>query len=193
LLSGSGKIKGLSVANPQGFSNNKAIEVGTASLALKPSSVLSSKVLVQSVNVDGPEISFEISLQGNNLKQLLANVESASETEKEPAKAEGTGKKLQVDDFLFKGGKIHLRASTPLGEKSATVSLPEIHLTNLGQGPEGITGAELAKIVLTAIETEAAKVAASAIPDLEKGALYISKEPGKAGTTNVNKATKAKV
>src|SRR4051812_16768522 len=58
LLSGSGKIKGLSVANPPGFSSSKAIEVGTASLALKPGSVLSSKVLVHSINVEGPEISF---------------------------------------------------------------------------------------------------------------------------------------
>src|SRR2546421_521324 len=78
LLSGSGKIKGLSVANPQGFSSNKAMEVGTASLALKPGSVLSRKVIIPSINVEGPEISFEISMQGNNLKQLLSNVESAS-------------------------------------------------------------------------------------------------------------------
>src|SRR5258706_4646193 len=132
LLSGSGKIKGLSVANPQGFSDKRAIEVGTASLALKPASVLSSKVLVNSINLEGPEISFEVSLQGNNLKDLLDNVKSASGTEKEPAKVAGTSKKLQVEDFIVTVGKVHWSGSTPLGAKSGTVPLPEIHLKDMG-------------------------------------------------------------
>ncbi len=187
LLSGSGKIKGLSVANPQGFSNNKAIEVGTASLALKPSSVLSSKVLVHSVNVEGPEISFEISLQGNNLKQLLANVETASGTEKEPAKGEGTSKKLQVDDFIISGGKIHLSANTPLGTKSGTVPLPEIHLKDLGKEGDGITPAELSKQVLQAVLSKALEAGLAAVGDL-KGVSDITK--GLGGTGTVEKVTR---
>lgn len=171
LLSGSGKIKGLSVANPQGFSSNKAIEVGTASLALKPSSVFSSKVLVQSINVEGPEISFEISLQGNNLKQILANVESSSGTEKEPkepaAKSEGTSKKLEVDEFIVSGGKIHLSANTPLGAKSGTVPLPEIHLKDLGKDGDGITPAELTKQVLQAVLSKAIEAGLAAVGDLK--------------------------
>src|SRR2546423_15569377 len=68
LLSGSGKIKGLSVANPQGFSDSTpAIAVGTASLALQPGSVLSQKVIIHSINVQAPEIEFEVSMQGINL------------------------------------------------------------------------------------------------------------------------------
>src|SRR5256885_16633112 len=63
LLSGSGKLKDFSMANPQGFSSNPAIAVGTASLALQPSSVLSPKVLIHSVNLEGPEISLEGTLQ----------------------------------------------------------------------------------------------------------------------------------
>ena len=34
---------------------------------------------------------------------------------------------------------------------STTVPLPEIHLTNLGQGPDGITPAELAEKILRAV------------------------------------------
>jgi hypothetical protein len=168
LLSGSGKIKGLSVANPEGFSSNKAIQVGTASLTLKPGSVLSSKVIIPSVNVEGPEISFEISMQGNNLKQLLSNVESAGGTEKEPAtKSEGTSKKLEVDDFLVSGGKIHLSANTPLGAKSGTVPLPEIHLKDLGKEGDGITPAELTKQVLQAVLSKAIEAGLAEVGNLK--------------------------
>src|SRR5438477_4262281 len=59
LLSGSGKVKGLVVGNPPGFSTNSAIAARASSLALKPASLLSDKVLVQSINLEGPEIWLE--------------------------------------------------------------------------------------------------------------------------------------
>ncbi len=171
----------------------------TASLSLSPGSVFADKVVVKSINVQAPDITFETDLTGNNLRKILNNLQDttgggdkapAKPAEPQPAAAK-PGKKLQVDDFLINGGKIHLSVTTPMGGKSATLSLPQIHLTGLGQGPEGITGAELAKVVLAAIEQEAAKAAASAIPELEKGALYMSKDLGKPGTNTVEKATKS--
>src|SRR5439155_11459191 len=77
LLSGSGKIKGLVVGNPEGFKTPSAITVGTASLAVKPASLLSDKVLIQSINVQGPEITFETDLRANNLSKIRANLEAA--------------------------------------------------------------------------------------------------------------------
>jgi hypothetical protein len=198
LFSGTGKLTKFVVGNPEGYKSGFAISMETAGLSLKPDSVLGDKVVIKSIHVEAPEIAFEISLTGNNLRKILSNLQEttgggdkAAPKPAEPQPASGKpAKKLQVDDFLIKRGKIHLRANTPLGEKSATVSLPEIHLTNLGQGPDGITGAELAKIVLTALESETAKIAASAIPQLESGAIFMSNEPGKAGTNSLDKATK---
>src|SRR5437773_12305207 len=69
LLSGSGKIKGLVVGNPEGFKTPSSISVGTASLALKPGSLFSDKVIVQSINVQAPEVTLETDLHGNNLKK----------------------------------------------------------------------------------------------------------------------------
>ena len=199
LFSGNGKLTKFVVGNPEGYKSGFAISMDTAGLSLKPGSVFGDKVVIKSIMVESPEIAFEVALTGNNLRKILGNLQETTgggdTAAPKPAEPQAAGakpaKKLQVDDFLIKGGKIHLRASSPVGEKSATVALPEIHLTNLGQGPEGITGAELAKIVLTAIETEAAKVAASAIPQLQSGALFMSNDSGKAGTTNAGKAAKA--
>ena len=45
LLSGSGKVQGLVVGNPEGFKTPQAISVGAASLALQPASLLADKIV----------------------------------------------------------------------------------------------------------------------------------------------------
>jgi hypothetical protein len=101
--------------------------------------------------------------------------------EEEKAKA----KKLQVDDFLISGGKVNVSASM-LGGKTATVPLPEIHLTNLGQGPEGITPAELTKKILSAVLDGALKSVGGAVGEMGKEFTESAKQ---LGTGTVNQAT----
>ena len=201
-MSGSGSIKGLVVGNPQGFKTPSAIKVGTASLSLEPRSLLSDKIIVRSINVQGPEITFETDLRNNNLKKIMANVQESTgggtkEPAKEPAKPQEPGqpkeakpaKKLEVDDFLISGGKVHV-AVTALGGQSATIPLPDIHLQGLGTGPDGITPGELAKQVLAAIEKGAAQAAAGAVTDIGKGALYLTKDAAGTGSNAVDSVTK---
>lgn len=196
LFSGSGKVKGLFVGNPAGYKTASAIQVASASLALQPSSLLGDKVRIRSIDVQNPEVTFETDLRGNNLKKILANLEestgggsTAPAQGKETPKASGPGRKLQVDDFIISGGKLHLSVTT-LGGHSATLPLPEIHLTGLGTGPDGITAAELTKVALTAIEKSAAEVAANAVADLGKGATGLTKDAGKTANTAADKVTK---
>jgi len=177
LWSGSGKIKGLLVGNPEGYKTPSAIQVGTAELALQPGSLLSDKVVIRNINVQGPEITFETDLKGNNLSKIVANMEGSSGGGTEPTKPESQSKssrKLQVDNFVVTGGKINVSV-TALGGKSATVPLPEIRLTGLGQGPDGITAAELTKRVLQEIEKKAAQAASGAVADLSKQAGELTK------------------
>jgi hypothetical protein len=176
LLSGSGTIKGLVVGNPEGFSTNSAIKVGTATLALKPGSLLSDKIIIKSIKVEGPEITYETTLKKSNLSTILANVQEATggaQTEpakpQEPAqKGAKPAKKLQVDEFIVTGGKIRVSV-TALGAGAATVPLPDIRLQDLGTGPDGITPGELTKKVLGAIEKGTAAAAAGAVTDVGKG------------------------
>lgn len=193
LLTGSGKIKGLVVGNPEGYKTPSAINLGSASLSLQPGSVLADKVIVKSINVQGPEVTFETDLKGNNLSKLLANVQaSTGGTDKEPSREPAgskPAKKLQVDDFLITGGKIHVSLTALAGQK-ATVPLPEIHLTNLGQGSDGITAAELTKVVISAIEKEAVKAAAGAVTDLSKTAGDLNKSLDKVTGGSADKITK---
>jgi uncharacterized protein involved in outer membrane biogenesis len=187
------------VGNPEGYKAPSAISVGEATVALLPKSLLSDKVIVSTIHVKAPEVTFETDLQHNNLSKILSNLQEATGGGKEPTGGkkepgepkEGTpAKKLQVDDFLITGGKIHVTVSA-FGGKSATVPLPEIHLKDLGKDADGITPAALTSIVLNELIASATKAAAGAVADLSKGAVYLGNEAAKTATSNsLDKVTK---
>src|SRR4051812_28041491 len=62
LLAGSGKISGLVVGNPEGYKSPSAISTRTASLAILPASLLSEKYVIKSINLEGPDVTFETDL-----------------------------------------------------------------------------------------------------------------------------------
>ena len=180
LLTGSGAIQGLVVGNPEGFKTPQAIRVGSASLALKPGSLFSDKVVVRYIHVQAPEITFEADLGGDNLHAILANVRSTTGGGKPNAaakpEAEKPGKKLEVDDFVITDAKVIF--SLKGTGQAMTVTIPEIRLADLGTGPEGITAGQLTEQVLTEIARDSSKAAAGGFGDLNKTVNSITKDLG---------------
>src|SRR4051812_15070601 len=195
LFSGSGKIKGFTLGNPPGFKSPSSMAVGTASLAVVPKSILGDKIIIKSINLDGPEITLENDGTSMNLLKIKSNLPSNPSDPKaaENTKSDGKpSKKLEVDEFVLKNGKVHVVLSTPIGGQSATVPLPTINLKDFGTGPEGITPAELANKVLTAIFDAAEKEGQSVFADISKGAQYQAGEAVKRtlGTNTTDSAVK---
>jgi hypothetical protein len=143
--------------------------------------------VIKSVRVEAPEITFELGAGGNNLSKILANVEAATGGKSAPAEA-APGKKLQVDEFLITGAKVRVGA-TALGG-TAPILLPEIRLSNLGTGPDGITAADLTQQVLKVLTDAAVKAAAGAVGEIGKGTVDAAKDIGKTATETVGGAAK---
>ncbi|MGA2854710.1 MAG: AsmA family protein [Verrucomicrobiota bacterium] len=184
MLTGSATVKNFVIGNPEGFKAPNAISVGLAAVSISPMSVLSDKIVVKSVRVESPEITFEGNPFGaNNLKKIQDNVNAAaaslqSPSTNQPAKTAAPakpGKKLEVDEFTITGAKIHFGTGP-------TLPLPDIHLTDLGKGPDGITAADLTKTVLSEVVSGTIKAVGSA-------AVSIGKDAGKAVGGGVNKIT----
>ena len=138
---------------------------------------------MKSIKVEAPEITFEGGFGGNNLNQILNNVKAATGGEEAKPEAKPAeqkpGKKLEVDDFLITKAKLNVSV-TGMAGKTIPVVLPDIHLSNLGTGPDGITAAELTRVVLSEVEKTAVKAADTAVADLGKNAKDLGKNAGNA-------------
>ncbi|MGA3265608.1 MAG: AsmA family protein [Verrucomicrobiota bacterium] len=191
LLNGSASIKGLVVGNPPGYQTPQAISVGKTAVAVNPMSLFSDKIVVRSIHVESPEITFEGNpFSGSNLTKIRDNVNGADKsqvqnaTTNQPAATAKPGKKIEVDDFLITGAKVHVNLTgVGMGSKEMTMPLPDIHLTDLGKGTDGITATDLTRQVLDAITTATLKEVASSASNVGKGA-------EKLGTEGANKITK---
>lgn len=189
IFGGNGQLKGFFMGNPEAFKTAEAMRVGSISLGLDPGSLLAEKKIVRSIRVEAPQITYEAGFGGSNIGQILENIQavakgSASATNE----TEQAQTPIQVDDFLITGGQIHLSA-TMLGGKSVTLPLPDIHLTGLGQGPDGITAAELASVVFGKIVEATAKQVASSSLSIGKDVTESAKKAGEAAKDSLKKAS----
>ena len=207
LLSGSAGINGFVLGNPDGFKTAQAVSLGKAAVSIVPSSILSDKVIIHSVEVRDAEITFEGSPFGaNNLSKIMDNVNALAGSSPAATNAPATNapaasgaskpaKKLQVDDFLISGAKVHasITGIPGVGVQEITVPIPDIHFSNLGTGPEGITAGELTKKVLGEITTDTVKALASSVSDLGKNLTGAAKNILSGATANGTNAVGAGV
>jgi len=194
LLTGSASVKYLVVGSPEGYKAPNAISVGRAAVSVSPMSVLSDKIVIKSIRVESPEITFEGGLSGNNLRKLMDNVNGVAKnggpepTNKTAAASSKPGKKIEVDDLLITGTKVRGTLILFGGKELTlpTLTLPNIELHDLGKGPEGITPTDLTRQVLSAVVSETLTAVENAASNLSKD---VGKDVGKTVGAGVNKIT----
>ncbi len=161
LLTGSASFKGFVVGNPEGYKTPQAISVGKAAVSVVPASIFGNKIIVHSIEVDAPEVNFEGNPFGaNNLVTIKNNAGSGAEAANKTAaqappgtKSQGAARKMEVDDFKITNVKVHaLLTGVPgLEGRTLTLTIPDIQLSHLGTGADGITAAELTQRVISQI------------------------------------------
>jgi uncharacterized protein involved in outer membrane biogenesis len=198
LTSGKGALRGLTVGNPAGFKSERAFSLGEIGLQLDTGSVTQDPVVIKEISITAPEVTYELGLKGSNVDALKRNVDAysgagkdKSKGEAKPKEANKAGKKLVIDHIYIRKGVVQVSA-TELEGKTASASLPDIHLTDIGKKSGGATAAEVAEQVLAAISKEAASAAAntnvSGLLDAAKGrAGGVAEETSKGGSDTLKK------
>lgn len=164
-FTGSGQINGLSVANPQGYTQDKKlVRVGEAKVSIAPMSLLEETIVIKEVIIRAPEFTYQQKLGGSNVKALMDNIErytgpkeqAPGETApaEEPAAA---GKKIILEHYLLEDAKVHLM----IANQNVTMPLPKIELRNIGADKGGILPAEMAQEVSRVILAEILKAVAN--------------------------------
>jgi len=194
LFNGEGALNGFSLGNPAGYSSPTSIQVGSASLALQPSSLMADKVVIRHIRLEAPVITLEGSLRGNNLNDLIKGMQSGEDqtagsasTPEEESADEAASRKLEVDEFSLTGARVNVKIKE-LGNETKTLVLPDIKMTNLGTGPDGITAAEMSRLILNEVVRKTLQVVMESGGDLNKIGESALEELNKSGNEDAANA-----
>jgi len=193
LLSVEAKLKNLYLGNPKGFKSPQAMRVKTIYVNVDEKSITGDTIIIDKVEVVGPEITYEKTGRTDNFKAILNNVKSsahASKSSKNQDAKEGEGKKLMIRNFIIKDGKVDLDMSVYGGSSlSASASLPDIHLKDVGKKKGGATPEEVANIIFAELYKKITSPAVTT--ELNKQAKALASQAikgGEVGTKEVEKA-----
>jgi len=152
-LTGSGRLMGLSVGNPEGWSDNNAFTIGKISIKLKPFSIFSDTIEIDEIIIDEAVFLYETKIVSSNIKELLKNIESfTSKGGTEPTAKDGKPIKFSVK-------RVQLTNSTAklgVGPAAIPVPLPPMTLNNLGVDQGGITPDELVTEIMQSVLSDIA-------------------------------------
>lgn len=170
---GRAELRGLGIANPEGFSDALLLSVGKVAVDIDPMSLTKDVIVIDEVILS--EISFlaeQKELTKTNIEALLKNLESGStgsgETEKVQdgsAQTESTDVLLAVRKFVFEKSEVKL-VSDEWGD--LTIPLPPISLQNLGTPENGLTPEQLAQRAMKPVLAQVKKNVAGQLKELAK-------------------------
>jgi hypothetical protein len=155
LTSGQGALRGFSVGNPAGFKTPTAFRMGAVSVTVDTGTVTEKTVVIREVIIDSPDVTYELSGDGNNMDAIRANVDAYMAKHGlagDGAKKEdsGGGPRLIIENLYIRGGTVNVSASLLQG-RTMTAPLPDIHLKDIGKEEGGASPGEVAEQILKSI------------------------------------------
>ncbi len=168
-LSGRFGIRGLDVANPEGFEAENFLHLGAARMDLPLGNLREQTVEIPLVEITDIDVSIERSQGKTNYDVILSNLEKLSSGKAEPAEDTGPGKTFVIGKLLIRDVSANVQLSPLPGEVTKVkVEVPEINLQNVGGEGGGVGFAELSGIITTAVLASIAKNGVGLPGDLVK-------------------------
>ena len=142
LFSGKISLKGFSIGNPEGFQKPNAFEVKEVYVKFEPKSLLTSKIIINEIKVDGTKVDAELAKSGNvnlvmlnnNIQDYLGNsapigpiVDEKKLSQKNTSKK--SGKSVIVKDLKVVNSSLDFAFMT----HTMNVGLPDTHQKNIGE------------------------------------------------------------
>jgi len=157
LLGGHAGLSGLTVGNPKGFKSDYAFKVGNMDVKIDMDSLLGDVIHVREIRIDGADLIYEIGSRGNNISRIQKNIENYSKNLGLDASKSDNTAKFIVDNVYITGTKVKL-ASDLLGGKGVGLTLPDIHLKNIGTEKKAATAGEVGSKIFGAVNKGLGKI-----------------------------------
>ncbi len=159
-ITGRGSIRGLNIANLEGYEAPYAIALGSLDFAVSLPSLLSDVIEITRIEVTDARVNYETRIVTDNLRELLANLPSATAAPVVEASPDATpGKRVIIRELLIRNPEVTLY--TQLAR--APIPLPDLRLQDIGQEQEAATVPEAARDILAALSSA---ILTAGIPDM---------------------------
>ncbi|HKA14851.1 MAG TPA: hypothetical protein VKH41_07530 [Myxococcota bacterium] len=147
LAAGKGTIRGVRVANPEGYSASDVIALAAIEIAIDERSLGGKAFHVKRVRVGDSVVNFEIHEDGgSNIERIVRHIRGSDREGGEPVPhAEPT--RFAIGELAFAGGEIFLAREG--AENLERVHLPGLELRDVG-GAAGATGGEIGQQIALA-------------------------------------------
>jgi len=174
-FSGQLSIKNLSIANPEGFRDENAIRVSHINIDLDTASIFSDTVLIKNISIIEPSIIYETRVKGTNIGKISENAGGGlpdnGNKDEESRNSNKSKKKVIIENLYIKEGKVTIAVNVLNQAVRGGVSLPTIHLQDIGKEGQSVSFAEAGAKVFAAITQEIAmlKTNGKLLEDTVKG------------------------
>jgi hypothetical protein len=128
LLTGEAKLKDFYLGNPGGFKSAQAMTADTITIRIDEKSLTESTVIIDRIEISGPDITYEKVLDTDNFKIILKNLKRTTGMGNKGSDP-GREKKILIRNFIVRGGKVHLVKSS-LGGNTVSADLPDFQYRN---------------------------------------------------------------
>ena len=153
LRSGRGTIRGVRVGNPDGFSNENAVELGEITLDLDVASLNRDPIVIEKIHVGAPVVNAEVDEKlATNVGVIRNHVQQYRASAARPASGKqdaGFEKHFVIRSFVVEEGVVSGDA-TRIGSEKREYALPPIELSNVG-GERGSRPEALGKEISAAL------------------------------------------
>lgn len=130
IFSGKGAVKGITIGNPEGYSQPYSIKLESASFDMDLMSLLSDKIHINYIIIEAPELVYELGPKGPNISALTRHSrDEAEKVEEQPDMVKEQGKSIQIDQLRITEGKI----IPAVGIASAPIPIPSIQINDIGK------------------------------------------------------------
>jgi hypothetical protein len=157
-------LKGLKIANPKGFDEPNAFELGGIAVTIDPKTVTGDEIVMPSIIIDQAALTFVQAGDTNNLQTLLDNMDSGSDANAgDDSQADATDVLIVIEELQLNGASMTLisdKLSKPL-----SLTLADITVRNIGKRGAGVTPDEAAEQIIKPIIKQAEKAAVERVKD----------------------------
>lgn len=182
LLKGEVQLKGLTVANPKGYTKPYLFSLDRVFVKLDIKSLTTDTIVVNEITIEAPEMTYEmLSITRNNITDILKNVEANTKSsepeavkpveekkvEKADKKADKPAKKIVIDKVSINGVKLDAHVQIMGKSASKALVLPNVLIKDIGKGNKETNIVDASVRIMKEILTQATKSITDGMVDLK--------------------------